>query len=191
MELMRRMLLTLFPRGRAWRLPGYWQVIVAGWSYGLSEVKEFLYNIKAQKHPQSATQALTDWQDVLGVRLDTRLSVSQQQDQLEVLDSTTGGQSLGYLNSVLQRVYPRCWLERLPANDVLGNREALCGLASCVGDVIRDDQGNVLGSSRFSYYVKGHALANEEAGLRDILARLAPAHMQAIWLVEFIEKKGE
>ncbi|NIZ47813.1 DUF2313 domain-containing protein (plasmid) [Entomospira nematocerorum] len=189
MEHIKRMIKTLFPRGRAWRLPNYWNVLIDGWSRGIADAKLWLGKVKQEIHPRTSQSGLDDWASTLGISQDSTLSIDQRRAQLEAIDTAAGGQDLVYINRIVQIVYPNCWVERISSNNVLGNREARCALATCAGGEVIDNQGNPIGSVRFFYYVKGVARSNEESGLRDLVARLCPAQMQAIWLVQFMNEE--
>ncbi|NIZ41356.1 DUF2313 domain-containing protein (plasmid) [Entomospira entomophila] len=189
MELINQWLKILFPRGRAWRLPGYWHALLAGWATAFRQAKSWLEEVKQQIHPRTSTTALEDWRKTLGIGQYNNLSIEQWQDRLEALDVAKGGQDLVYLNRILQLVYPNCWIERIPSNDVLGNRDARCGMARCAGGEAVDENGQPMGSIRFFYYVKGFAQENERSGLYDLIARLCPTHLHPVWLVHFLQKE--
>ena len=189
MELIKRMMMTLFPRGRAWRLPNYWHALVDGWARGIADAKAWLGKVRQEIHPRTSASGLDDWASTLGITQDITLTDDQRRAQLEALDVARGGQDPEYINKIIAIVYPHCWIERLPTNYILGHRDSRCGEARCIGGEVRDEEGNIIGSARYIYYVKGVARANEESGLRDLVARLVPAQMYGIWLVSFLDEE--
>jgi uncharacterized protein YmfQ (DUF2313 family) len=186
MELMRRFVASLLPSGSPWQVEQTWAVLVAGWAANLTHAKEWVNEVKNHIYPSTATSRIDDWYWRLGIAKNSELSLEQQQAQLEAIDTAGGGQDVVYINTQLQVVYPNVWVERVEINNRLGNRRARCGVATCQNSRLLDANG-IATSSVYFYYVKGAAYPEEQQGLADMLARLCPAHLQAIYLVMTVE----
>jgi uncharacterized protein YmfQ (DUF2313 family) len=145
---------SLFPRGHAWRLGKNLREILEALSRSYERVKLFFIGINQERIPLTAQQTLNEWAEALGLNITGSESVSDMQARLEALDTAIGGQTIAYLNSVIQKEFSGIVIEAFTegANDV-SNRH---GVAVC-GESVHDGYSDYdyEGGSWLYYLVTG------------------------------------
>lgn len=93
----------LLPRARAWRITvdKFLRQFFSGLSVAVGDAtKEYIDNVWSDIDPQ-LTRELSVWESEFGLR-NTDITEQERRDRLEAAWAATGGQSIGYIQGVLQ-----------------------------------------------------------------------------------------
>jgi uncharacterized protein YmfQ (DUF2313 family) len=185
MDVIRAALNSLFPRGHAWRLGPNLQKINAALSAAVERLRQFYRGINRERLPLTAVETLLEWAESLGLTLSGNETIEEIQGRLEALDTATGGQMIAYINGIVQTEFPDIVIEAF--TDGLGDASsrhgiAICGLSVHYGSSDYDYQGG----SWLYYLVTGTLRDGQQQALANLLAKIAPAHMQPIYRYEIV-----
>ena len=111
MGIMTKVLKGLFPP--SWSLTRDLKAVIESLSLSFERVRTFFFGVLTESNPGTAILTLEEWHDQEGITYDSTLSISKQQDLANQAYSSTGGQSIGYLEEQLQIAFPDVELQEV------------------------------------------------------------------------------
>lgn len=101
----------LFPRSISLKVTGNIEKVFSGISDYLENCRIFAKNIQKESIPLSSVQLIDDWMVALGLSTPVGATTEEKQRLAGVFLSARGGQSLNYLNSIIQSIFPSIYIE--------------------------------------------------------------------------------
>lgn len=191
MGLMTRVLKNLLPSGGApWLLAPTFRALIEGLSVSLQRAKDVIDGILTESLPSTAVDTLPEWFGMLGIPYDATQTLTTRQNRAKAQWVAFGGQSLDYLNGIIQIAYPDVEIETVQLFCVPDN---MVGYGE-VGKIQATDYPSWLtspptdGTYPYAYYrligeVPDVSDLNRLLGLMD---RIAPAEMEPVLAVDII-----
>ena len=173
------------PGGPAWRLATTFRAVIDALGLAFDRMREFItVEIIKESLPSTAEDTLSDWFTMLGIPYDSTQTLATRRARAKQAWTATGGQSLDYLNGIIQIAFPDVEIQ-----GVFGYypTEYMVGIGM-VGQMQVTDYPSWLspaptdGSYPFAYYrvigeVPDTSDLNRILGLLD---RIAPAEMEPV-----------
>ncbi len=176
----------LLPDGQAWRgVAPVFSAFIEALSLQFQRVYDYLAKTPGESLPDTATELLPEWYETLGLKYNGTLPISELQAKAKAADTSVGGQTIEYLQGQIDAAGIKVNLYEtvVPPESIVGNPSARCGVAKCGGTFVNVDPG----SSYLWYYLVRGVVDNptEFTQLVDLLQKLAPAHMEPDFDLEF------
>ena len=116
MAIMDSVLKGLFPP--SWKLTRDLKAVIESLSLSFERIRIFFNGILTESNPGTAVDTLQDWHTQEGITYDNTLSISKQQGLIKQSYSSTGGQSIGYLEEQIQISFPDVQLQEVSIEPV-------------------------------------------------------------------------
>jgi hypothetical protein len=116
MAIMQKVFKSLFPP--SWNLTRDLKAVIESLSLSMERVRVFYTGVLTESNPSTAVDTLPDWFDQEGISYDSTETLTRRQQLANQAYSTTGGQSIGYLNYQLQIAFPDVELQEVSISPV-------------------------------------------------------------------------
>lgn len=188
MAVMQRTLRQLLPTGSPWQLAPTFRSVVDALGLSLGRARTFVDAARDESIPSRADATLAQWYQMLGLPYDATQTLSTRRALARQAYTATGGQSLAYLNGVIQIAFPDVELEPASAyyEPVEGAGEGEAGVMFATSYPSWLTPTPTDGSWPWAYYrVVGEVnIVPDLARLLGLLDRIAPAEMEPVLAVD-------
>lgn len=179
-------ILRLVPAGQAWRgVASVFKAFIEALGFQFERLYSFLSEIVAESLPENATHLLPEWYQTLGLKYNGTLLLDDLRAKAKAFDTAVGGQTIEYLQGQIDAAAIDVTLYETVLSEAakIGSPSARCGVSVCSGSFVDVAPG----SSYLWYYLVRGTVDNsaELAQLVEILQKLAPAHMEPDFDLEF------
>lgn len=147
---------SILPEGEAWRYVGNEKASIEAATQNKERIKVFLEGVLLESDPLTSTYLVDDWLAALGIKSPDDATLWEKRSLADSIYTSIGGQSLDYINGVIQKAFPNVYIEE--------NEES--------GELIA------------SFTVRGFfPFSSDIVQVKSILTRIAPLHCEPVYNV--------